>query len=96
MLIGVPLAATIYRLIGEDSRKRLRKKNEKGIPLPTNLNEPEETTPPEEEETNDTPDTKQPEQDHSEKSDNADHLDTINQAFDEIVSALHQDDSEQE
>lgn len=103
MLIGVPLAATIYRLLSEDSQKRIQKrkkhyqlpaifyqsrqngasdtaeKTKAAAPTDTE-GEPEDNTG-----TLDT-DTSTPSEDS--------HLDSINQAFDEIVVSLDFNDED--
>lgn len=90
MLIGVPLAATIYRLLGEDSLKRIQKRK-KRYPLPAIFyrDQQEET----EQKTVSHPDTENESTERDEDSDSPEavedsNLHSINQAFDEIVTAL--------
>ncbi len=103
MLIGVPLAATLYRLLSEDSQKRIQKRK-KRYQLPaifyrTRQNEEAEIK--EEPETVTPPDTEVESDDHDDslEADSSvptedSHLDSINQAFDEIVAALDFNDEE--
>ena len=95
MLIGVPLAATLYRLLAEDSHKKIQKRIRSNQKIPQIFFTP------------DTSETKT-ESDSSENKEDADgestvtqeeqehpnHFDSINNAFDEIVSALHNEDDE--
>lgn len=95
MLIGVPLAATLYRLLKEDSRKRIDRKKQRDMKLPLGIgaslsDESGEDKP---ENTESSPDTENPSE-SEEDSEETNHLDTINNAFDEIVTALHKEDEE--
>lgn len=98
MLIGVPLAATIYRLLSEDSKKKVIKRSMKNQKIPTDLlaslqpptegitntNTSDQVGASEEATTEATSkDTASSEEDR--------HLDKINHALDEIVSALDND-----
>ena len=86
MLIGVPLAATIYRLLREDSQKRLIKKKGRNLNIPDGLINQKANILKEKEQT--------PEE--SVPSEPKHPIDTINSAMDEIVTALQPDDSEHE
>lgn len=101
MLISVPLAATIYRLLGEDSRKRIEQRKLRKQKIPAILsNLTAITTEPEP-----VPDSKAKSPASAESADSTatedrqndtNHFDTINNAFDEIVSALHKEDDEED
>ncbi|MCM1494843.1 MAG: AI-2E family transporter [Bacteroides sp.] len=99
MLIGVPLAATLYRLLGEDSRKRLEKRAMRNQNIPDILsklstvqteNEPDSQADAASDSQRDTV------AENSEKQDDNNHIDTINDVFDEIVVALHKDDEDKD
>ena len=96
MLIGVPLAATIYRLLREDSQNRLIRRFQRNQSIPTGLinrymppapskkeNEPAETP---------------AENEESEKAlsqASAHPIDTINNAFEEILVTLQSNSDEE-
>lgn len=97
MLIGVPLAATIYRLLGEDSRKRIEKRKLRNQKIPTFISKlnTEDT-----EASSDSKENSEPTEDtdnatETKEQEESSHFDTINNAFDEIVSALHVDENEE-
>lgn len=98
MLIGVPLAATIYRLLGEDSRKRLEKRMLRNQKIPDILAKLPETA----EETDSEPEAVSPSEstddttEEKENQDDRNHIDTINNVFDEIVVALHKDEEDKD
>ena len=90
MLIGVPLAATIYRLLREDSQKRLVKKKGRNLNIPDGLiNQKANILKEIEKEKEQTPEESVP-------SEPKHPIDTINSAMDEIVTALQPDDTEHE
>lgn len=103
MLIGVPLAATLYRLLSEDSQKRIQKRK-KRYQLPAIFYRPRQN---DEAETREEPETAAPSDTEDEPDDHNNsletdssvptedsRLDSINQAFDEIVAALDFNDEE--
>ena len=95
LLLGVPLAATLYRLLGEDSRKRLERRRLRNQKIPDILSRPPETT----EKSDSQSETSLPSESmdtgkEKENQDDGNHIDTINNVFDEIVVALHKDDED--
>ena len=95
LLLGVPLAATLYRLLGEDSRKRLERRRLRNQKIPDILSKPPETT----EKSDSQSETSLPSEsmdtgEEKENQDDGNHIDTINNVFDEIVVALHKDDED--
>lgn len=91
MLIGVPLAATIYRLLSEDSLKRIQKRKKRySLPAIFYRNQQEQEI---EQGTASHSDMENESAEENADSDSLEvvedsRLDSINQAFDEIVTAL--------
>lgn len=98
MLIGVPLAATIYRLVGEDSRKRIERRKLRNQKLPdifSNLSSAmQDKTDFNLEDSSDDEQTESLKT--KEQQDDGNHIDTINNVFDEIVVALHKDEEDED
>lgn len=95
MLIAVPLTATIYRLLGEDSRKRIEKRKLLKQKLPDIfMNSPTAASQPEAaQESSTEPEAAESAKDNQ-ASEDTNHIDSINNAFDEIVTALHKEDED--
>lgn len=106
MLIGVPLAATIYRLLREDSQNRLIRRSQRNQKIPTGLiNRYMPPVPSEKDDSSadakaSTEATEAPaENEESEKAlsqASAHPIDTINNAFEEILVTLQSNSDEEE
>lgn len=95
LLLGVPLAATLYRLLREDSRKRLERRILRNQKIPDILSKlPETTEKPDSQSETSLPPESMDTGEEKENQDDGNHIDTINNVFDEIVVALHKDDED--
>ncbi len=95
LLLGVPLAATLYRLLREDSRKRLERRRLRNQKIPDILLKPSETTEKSDSQSEPSlPPESMGAEEEKENQDDGNHIDTINNVFDEIVVALHKDDED--